>query len=57
MHAHQKLDLSYNEELTALPPGLCALMELEELDLNHCRLTTLPEGVGALTGIKKLDLS
>jgi hypothetical protein len=41
------------QELTALPAGLCALSGLEELDLEYCRdLTALPEGVGQLAELK-----
>ena len=51
------LNLHGNEELTALPEGLCSLMGLEELYLMECNLRALPEGVGGLTGLKALILS
>jgi Leucine-rich repeat (LRR) protein len=53
----KRLNLSNNEELTALPAGLCALAGLEELHLIRCGLITLPEGIGGLAGLKKLNLS
>jgi hypothetical protein len=53
----QELDLSGNGGLTALPEGLCALVGLEKLDLQHCGLTALPEGMEGLTGLQELVLS
>jgi Leucine-rich repeat (LRR) protein len=51
------LYLGNNEELTALPAGLCALVGLEELHLDACGLTALPEGIGGLARLNKLDLN
>jgi hypothetical protein len=52
----KRLELSDNENLTALPAGLCALAGLEELNVYDCGLTALPEGIGGLTGLKELEL-
>jgi hypothetical protein len=53
----RELDLSQNVWLTALPEALCSLAELEELDLEGCRLRALPERIGALTRLRKLHLN
>jgi hypothetical protein len=42
----RKLDLSDKRGLSLLPAGLCALRDLEELDLPACGLTALPRGSG-----------
>jgi Leucine-rich repeat (LRR) protein len=45
-----------NEDLTALPAGLCLLAGLEELSVGGCGLTVLPEGIGGLVGLRSLLL-
>jgi Leucine-rich repeat (LRR) protein len=51
----QRLDLS-NRGLSALPPEVGRLTNLERLDLTGNQLTSLPPEVGRLTNVRTLDL-
>jgi Leucine-rich repeat (LRR) protein len=54
----QTLNVCGNEELTALPVGLCALARLEELYMEVCGLEALAQEMSeGLTGLQKLDLN
>ena len=54
----QLVDLSWCDNLKALPELLGALTGLQQLKLTGCRsLKQLPESLGALTGLQHLDVS
>ena len=46
----------YDNQLTALPESIGALVGLEKLWLGGNQLTALPESIGALVGLKVLNL-
>ncbi|KAL7539930.1 hypothetical protein ACHAXR_009710, partial [Thalassiosira sp. AJA248-18] len=51
----EKLDLSYNN-LAAIPPEICNLSVLTELNLDNNVLVSLPEEMGQLKKLKALSL-
>ncbi|XP_060184679.1 TMV resistance protein N-like [Lycium barbarum] len=53
-----KLDLSFTEQLVALPRGIGMLKSLVELDVSYCsKLESFPEEIGNLENLEKLDAS
>lgn len=53
--AATRLNLSY-QGLTELPPGVCAMVNLQDLRLNGNKLEALPPEIGDLVNLRNLEL-
>jgi Leucine-rich repeat (LRR) protein len=50
----QKIDLSFNREMTSLDPRIGKLKNLQYISLHSCKLTSLPKEIGSLPNLETL---
>lgn len=51
-----RVNLSGNQSLVTFPLAILSLVNLQYLDLSHCRPASIPEGIGRLQNLKELNL-
>lgn len=50
----QRLDLSFNRDMTSLDPRIGKLKNLQYISLHSCKLTSLPKEIGSLPNLETL---